>query len=95
MLSREPWIRGSGVIPCWRSTDFDFPEWRDELHVPNAVGWELSKGKIGDGSIPKESDKSVQEFLLASLRALDKLPVNLHSPTYWAGITHAIIFIHI
>ena len=79
MLSREPWICGSGVISCWRSIDFGSQEWRDGLHVPNAVGWELNRGKIGDGSSPKENDKSVEEFLLAPLRALDKLPVNLHA----------------
>ncbi|XP_062010048.1 uncharacterized protein LOC133726508 [Rosa rugosa] len=44
-------------------------EWLQEVH----------KGKIGDGSSPKESDKSVEEFLFALLRALDKLPVNLHA----------------
>ncbi|XP_061369759.1 uncharacterized protein LOC133312556 [Gastrolobium bilobum] len=44
-------------------------EWLQEVH----------KGKIGDGNMPKESDKSVEEFLLALLRALDKLPVNLHA----------------
>ncbi|KAF8399305.1 hypothetical protein HHK36_015170 [Tetracentron sinense] len=44
-------------------------EWLQEVH----------KGKIGDGSSPKESDKAVEEFLLAILRALDKLPVNLHA----------------
>lgn len=44
-------------------------EWLQEVH----------KGKIGDGSSPKESDKFVEEFLLALLRALDKLPVNLHA----------------
>ena len=44
-------------------------EWLQEAH----------KGKIGDGSSPRESDKSVEEFLLALLRALDKLPVNLHA----------------
>ncbi|PQP96728.1 uncharacterized protein Pyn_25278 [Prunus yedoensis var. nudiflora] len=44
-------------------------EWLQEVH----------KGKIGDGSSPKESDKSVDEFLFALLRALDKLPVNLHA----------------
>ncbi|KAK9272099.1 hypothetical protein L1049_002468 [Liquidambar formosana] len=44
-------------------------EWLQEVH----------KGKIGDGSSPKESDKSVEDFLLALLRALDKLPVNLHA----------------
>lgn len=44
-------------------------EWLQEVH----------KGKIGDGNTPKESDKSVEELLLALLRALDKLPVNLHA----------------
>ncbi|CAJ1946809.1 unnamed protein product [Sphenostylis stenocarpa] len=44
-------------------------EWLQEVH----------KGKIGDGNVPKESDKSVDDFLLALLRALDKLPVNLHA----------------
>ena len=44
-------------------------EWLQEVH----------KGKFGDSSSPKESDKSVEEFLLALLRALDKLPVNLHA----------------
>ncbi|KAK3016536.1 hypothetical protein RJ639_006583 [Escallonia herrerae] len=44
-------------------------EWLQEVH----------KGKIGDGSSPKDSDRSVEEFLLALLRALGKLPVNLHA----------------
>ncbi|KAA8548063.1 hypothetical protein F0562_004676 [Nyssa sinensis] len=44
-------------------------EWLQEVH----------KGRVGDGNGPKESDKSVEEFLLALLRALDKLPVNLHA----------------
>ncbi|KAF2314709.1 hypothetical protein GH714_030117 [Hevea brasiliensis] len=44
-------------------------EWLQEVH----------KGKIGDGSSPKDSDKSIEEFLLVLLRALDKLPVNLHA----------------
>lgn len=39
---------------------------------------EAHKGKNGDGSSPKDSDKPVDELLLALLRALDKLPVNLH-----------------
>ena len=39
-------------------------EWLQEVH----------KGKIGDGNV----DKS-EEFLLALLRALDRLPVNLHA----------------
>ncbi|KAL4577206.1 hypothetical protein LXL04_013311 [Taraxacum kok-saghyz] len=43
-------------------------EWLQEFH----------KGKIGDGS-PKEGDLSVEEFLFALLRALDKLPVNIHA----------------
>ncbi|KAH0973043.1 hypothetical protein GBA52_025199 [Prunus armeniaca] len=49
--------------------------------VPVLDDWlqEVHKGKIGDGSNPKESDKSVDEFLFALLRALDKLPVNLHA----------------
>ncbi|CAN1334654.1 hypothetical protein LINPERPRIM_LOCUS36486 [Linum perenne] len=46
-----------------------FDEWIQEAH----------KGKIGDGSGPKDSDKSVEEFLLVLLRALDKLPVDLHA----------------
>ncbi|CAL5327222.1 unnamed protein product [Camellia sinensis] len=43
-------------------------EWLQDVH----------KGKIGDGS-PKDGDKSVEEFLLVLLRALDKLPVNLYA----------------
>ncbi|XP_057480872.1 uncharacterized protein LOC130767848 [Actinidia eriantha] len=43
-------------------------EWLQDAH----------KGKIGDGS-PKDGDKSLEEFLLVLLRALDKLPVNLHA----------------
>uniref|UniRef100_A0A2P2MVI4 Uncharacterized protein LOC103329902 n=1 Tax=Rhizophora mucronata TaxID=61149 RepID=A0A2P2MVI4_RHIMU len=42
-------------------------EWLQEVH----------KGKFGDGNSPKESEKGVEEFLLALLRALGKLPVNL------------------
>ncbi|KAB2623737.1 hypothetical protein D8674_041609 [Pyrus ussuriensis x Pyrus communis] len=44
-------------------------EWLQEVH----------KGKLGDGSSPKESDKSVEEFLFALLCALEKVPVNLHA----------------
>ncbi|CAN6702665.1 unnamed protein product [Malus baccata var. baccata] len=44
-------------------------EWLQEVH----------KGKLGDGSSPKESDKSAEEFLFALLRALEKVPVNLHA----------------
>ncbi|KAI3464056.1 hypothetical protein Pfo_020719 [Paulownia fortunei] len=44
-------------------------EWLQDIH----------KGKIGDGNNLKDGDKSVEEFLLVLLRALDKLPVNLHA----------------
>ncbi|MFS8017356.1 putative transcription regulator IWS1 family [Helianthus anomalus] len=43
-------------------------EWLQEIH----------KCKIGDGS-PKENEKSVEDFLFSLLRALDRLPVNLHA----------------
>ncbi|ONI08422.1 hypothetical protein PRUPE_5G177500 [Prunus persica] len=46
-----------------------YDEWLQDVH----------KGKIGDGSGAKDSDKSVEEFLLVLLRALDKLPVNLNA----------------
>ncbi|CAM8885689.1 unnamed protein product [Rhodiola kirilowii] len=46
-----------------------FDEWLQEIH----------KGKIGDGNSHKNGDKSVEEFLLVLLRALDKLPVNLRA----------------
>ncbi|VVB17806.1 unnamed protein product [Arabis nemorensis] len=46
-----------------------FDEWLQEIH----------KGKTGDASSPKDNDKSVDEFLLILLRALDKLPVNLNA----------------
>ncbi|OIW12411.1 hypothetical protein TanjilG_04160 [Lupinus angustifolius] len=44
-------------------------EWLQEVH----------KGKIGDGNMHKECDKPIEDFLLALLRALDKLPVNLNA----------------
>ncbi|XP_050225217.1 uncharacterized protein LOC126674759 [Mercurialis annua] len=46
-----------------------FDEWLQEVH----------KGKIGDVNSHKDNDKSIEEFLLVLLRALDKLPVNLHA----------------
>ncbi|XP_015579814.1 uncharacterized protein LOC8258101 [Ricinus communis] len=46
-----------------------FDEWLQEVH----------KGKIGDVIVPKDGDKSIEEFLFVLLRALDKLPVNLHA----------------
>lgn len=46
-----------------------FDDWLQEAH----------KSKSGDSSSPKESDKSLDELLLALLRALQKLPVNLHA----------------
>ncbi|KAJ8637254.1 hypothetical protein MRB53_011521 [Persea americana] len=49
--------------------------------IPVLDDWlqEAHKGKAGDGNSPKENDKFVEEFLLVLLRALDKLPVNLHA----------------
>ncbi|KAG6386162.1 hypothetical protein SASPL_155053 [Salvia splendens] len=44
-----------------------FDEWLQEIH----------KGKVGGGNNSKDADKSVEEFLLVLLCALDKLPVNL------------------
>ncbi|KAG5527310.1 hypothetical protein RHGRI_028266 [Rhododendron griersonianum] len=61
---------------------FDCLGWFVQLRgLPVLDEWlqEVHKGKIGNASSPKESDKLVEEFLLVSLRALDKLPVNLHA----------------
>ncbi|KAF7819622.1 Transcription factor IIS [Senna tora] len=61
---------------------FDCLGWFVQLRgLPVLDEWlqEVHKGKIGDASMPKENDKSVEELLLALLRALDKLPVNLHA----------------
>ncbi|XP_011072111.1 uncharacterized protein LOC105157397 [Sesamum indicum] len=44
-------------------------EWLQDIH----------KGKVGSGNSSKDCDISVEEFLLVLLRALDKLPVNLHA----------------
>nr|XP_016491000.1 PREDICTED: uncharacterized protein LOC107810712 [Nicotiana tabacum]XP_016491001.1 PREDICTED: uncharacterized protein LOC107810712 [Nicotiana tabacum] len=44
-------------------------EWLQDVH----------KGRIGEYSNTKDSDKSVEEFLFILLRALDKLPVNLQA----------------
>ncbi|KAL8465332.1 hypothetical protein ACS0TY_034726 [Phlomoides rotata] len=44
-------------------------EWLQDIH----------KGRVGGGNSSKDGDKSVEEFLLILLRALDKLPVNLHA----------------
>ncbi|XP_042403839.1 uncharacterized protein LOC121993209 isoform X2 [Zingiber officinale] len=44
-------------------------EWLQEVH----------KGKTDNGSNPHESEKLVEEFLLSLLRALEKLPINLHA----------------
>ncbi|XP_057772580.1 uncharacterized protein LOC130992102 isoform X2 [Salvia miltiorrhiza] len=43
-------------------------EWLQDIH----------KGKIANGNL-KDGDKSVEEFLLVLLRALDKLPISLHA----------------
>ncbi|XP_051116670.1 uncharacterized protein LOC127241587 isoform X2 [Andrographis paniculata] len=40
---------------------------------------EIHQGKNGDGGSAKYGDKSLEEFLLVLLRALDKLPVNLQA----------------
>lgn len=49
--------------------------------VPLLDAWlqDIQKGKVGDSSSPKDGNNSVEEFLLLLLRALDKLPVNLHA----------------
>ncbi|RWW26822.1 hypothetical protein BHE74_00040626 [Ensete ventricosum] len=49
--------------------------------VPVLNDWlhEVNKCKAGDGSNPKESDKAVEDLILALLRALAKLPVNLNA----------------
>ncbi|KAM0927193.1 hypothetical protein ACQ4PT_003272 [Festuca glaucescens] len=44
-------------------------EWLQETH----------KGKSGEGGSPKETDKRVEEFLMALLRALANLPINLNA----------------
>ncbi|GAA0158300.1 hypothetical protein LIER_15370 [Lithospermum erythrorhizon] len=44
-------------------------EWLQNIH----------KGKTGNGSTLKDSDKFVEEFLLVLLSALDRLPVNLNA----------------
>ncbi|KNA05424.1 hypothetical protein SOVF_190500 [Spinacia oleracea] len=49
------------------------------LHVLNEWLQEIHKGKFGDSGNQKHSDKSVDDFLLVLLRALDKLPVNLNA----------------
>ncbi|XP_009415378.2 uncharacterized protein LOC103996233 isoform X2 [Musa acuminata AAA Group] len=49
--------------------------------VPILDDWlqEVYKWKTSDGSSPKECDKAIEELILALLRALDKLPVNLNA----------------
>ncbi|KAL6509611.1 hypothetical protein OROGR_022921 [Orobanche gracilis] len=49
--------------------------------LPVLDGWlqDIHMGKIGDGNNLKDDDKSVAEFLLVLLRALDKLPINLQA----------------
>ncbi|KMT10525.1 hypothetical protein BVRB_5g116490 [Beta vulgaris subsp. vulgaris] len=49
------------------------------LHVLNEWLQEIHKGKIGDSGNLKNSDRSVDDFLLVLLRALDRLPVNLNA----------------
>ncbi|XP_057950715.1 uncharacterized protein LOC131145574 [Malania oleifera] len=62
--------------------NFDCLSWFVQLKgLPVLDEWlqEVHKGKIGDGSSSRENDKSIEEFLLVLLRALDKLPVNLNA----------------
>ncbi|XP_022150117.1 uncharacterized protein LOC111018372 isoform X2 [Momordica charantia] len=74
--------------------DFEGVEKFVKLMQPDGSGWflqlrglpvldewlqEVHKGKIGDGNGMKGSDKTVEDFLFALLRALDKLPVNLNA----------------
>ncbi|KAE9466527.1 hypothetical protein C3L33_01578, partial [Rhododendron williamsianum] len=69
-----------GVITV--TDNFDCLGWFLQLRgLPVLDEWlqEVHKGKIGEVNNQKESDGSVEEFLLVSLRALDKLPVNLHA----------------
>nr|XP_018673701.1 PREDICTED: uncharacterized protein LOC103998301 isoform X1 [Musa acuminata subsp. malaccensis]XP_018673702.1 PREDICTED: uncharacterized protein LOC103998301 isoform X1 [Musa acuminata subsp. malaccensis] len=49
--------------------------------VPVLNDWlhEVHKCKAGDASNPKESDKAVEDLILALLRGLAKLPVNLNA----------------
>lgn len=49
------------------------------VHVLDEWLQEIQKGKIGDGSTANKNDESVEKFLLVVLRALDKLPVNVHA----------------
>ncbi|KNA12433.1 hypothetical protein SOVF_125980, partial [Spinacia oleracea] len=49
------------------------------LHVLNEWLQEVHKGKFGDSGNLKHSEKSVDDFLLVLLRALDKVPVNLNA----------------
>ncbi|KAF0932609.1 hypothetical protein E2562_010482 [Oryza meyeriana var. granulata] len=46
-----------------------FDDWLQEAH----------KGKSGEGGSPKETDKPMEELLLALLRALARLPINLNA----------------
>ncbi|KDP39985.1 hypothetical protein JCGZ_03516 [Jatropha curcas] len=49
------------------------------LHVFDEWLQDVLKGKIGDGSGSKDSEKSIEEFLEVVLRALDKLPTNIYA----------------
>ncbi|CAM8984251.1 unnamed protein product [Rhodiola kirilowii] len=70
----------AGVVAA--TDKFDCLSWFVQLKgLPVFDAWlqEIHKGKIGDGNSHKDGDKSVEEFLLVLLRALDKLPVNLRA----------------
>ncbi|RWW33102.1 hypothetical protein GW17_00002187 [Ensete ventricosum] len=64
------------------SDRYDCLGWFVQLKgVPILDDWlqEVYKCRTSDGSSPKESDKAIEELIIALLRALDKLPVNLNA----------------
>ncbi|XP_051123118.1 uncharacterized protein LOC127246005 isoform X2 [Andrographis paniculata] len=70
----------AGVIAA--TDNVDCLNWFVQLRgLPVLDEWlqDVHKGKIGDGNGLKVSDKSVEEFLVVLLRALDKVPVNLQA----------------
>ncbi|CAI9773768.1 unnamed protein product [Fraxinus pennsylvanica] len=71
------------LVGVLASTDkFDCLKWFVQLRgLPVLDEWlqDIHKGKINVGNSSKDGDKSVEEFLLVLLGALDKLPVNLHA----------------
>lgn len=61
---------------------FDCLGWFLQLRgLPVLDEWlqEVQKGKMGDSNGMRVNDRTIEDFLLALLRALDKLPVNLNA----------------